>query len=317
MLQRGLRNERDNEMALEKTRNDIITRALQLIGVAAADEDIAAADVQTSAIALDHMVKAWQGTGVHLWSRNEATLFVQPGQVKYQLGGTNTDNATEDFTSTALNGDVATGSTTPVVDSETGMIVGDFIGFILDAGGIHWTTIVSLAPLVITDSFPSAASDDNVVHFYTTKIAKALKVSDARRRQQESDIEMLRYGRIDYLNLPNKTIEGTPTVFYYDPKINFGNLFIWTAPQFSSTTILFSFLRPLDVFDTASSAPDFPDEWVETLSYNLAVRMAPVFGGATLTQDVLAIAAVGYQNILDWDQEDASVDLQFYAGQGT
>lgn len=303
-------------MALKKTRNDIITRALQLIGVAAAEEPISGADLTAGAIALDHMVKAWQGEGVHLWSRNEATLFVQPGQVKYQLGGTNTDNATEEFTETDLDGAVLAGSTTPVVTSETGMTAADIIGFKLDDDTIFWTTIVSVGPLVITDVFPSGASDELPVYFYTTKIGKALKVPDARRQQSGSDIEMVRYGRTDYLNLPNKLTTGTPTIFYFDPKINFGNLFLWTAPQSVDTFIKFSYLRPLEVFDTGSSSPDFPDEWLETLDYNLAVRMSPLFGGATLTNDVISIASSGHIAIKEWDQEDADIDFEFAYGRG-
>ena len=45
-------------MAIEKTRNDIINGALELIGVKAADESAQADDVQASATAPDWMVKS-------------------------------------------------------------------------------------------------------------------------------------------------------------------------------------------------------------------------------------------------------------------
>ena len=144
---------------------------------------------------------------------------------------------------------------------------------------------------------------------------------DARREQgsgvNAQEIEMIQMGRIDYLNLPNKNTSGTPVQFYYDPKIDFGTMFIWPAPTSTDDLMRFTYYRPLEVFADSEDAPDFPNEWIEALVYNLAVRLAPRFGTSLAEiQDVTAIAVALHQNALDWDQDDASVFFQYSRGRG-
>jgi hypothetical protein len=300
-------------MAIKNTRNDIITSALELIGAKAADEPASAADIQTGAAFLDRLVKSWQATGAHLWSRNSATLFVQPAQIEYQIGSTTADHATEEYTATTLSVAAVATDTVITLTSTTGLLVADVIGIKLDTGVLHWTTIASLAPTTITDQMPSGAAIGNTVYFYTTDLGKALRIPDARRKQSGQEIGMIQLGRIDYLNLPNKETSGTPTNFYYDPKKSFGNLFLWPAPTSADTTIQFTYYRPLDVFDTSASSPDFPDEWVEAMVYNLAFRLAPIFG-QPIPPGVPELAGVLYANAYEWDQDDADVSLQFTSG---
>ena len=229
-------------MALDNTRNDIIVRALKLIGALAADESPQASDIREGEIALNHMVKAWQSSGIHLWNRDEATLTVTPGKNTYRLG--------EGFDAVAVGPD-----------------------------GVQ--------------------------------IPKPLKIPDARRRTRGQDIELTRLGRRDYLNLPNKATRGIPVQFYYDPKIDHGLLYLWPTPDSSTTEILFSYAAPLDVFAAAGSEPDFPDEWVEALTYNLAVRLSPLFGGGQLNIEVAQLATQGKKDLMDWDQESADVTFRF------
>lgn len=302
-------------MTLARTRNDIITSAMELIGAKAADESLAAADVQTASKALDKLVKKLQSKGAHLWSERTFTLFLQPAQIEYQFGGTNTDEATESFTETTLSADAAAAATTVSLTSSTGLLAGDRIGIKLDDGTLHWTTIKNLSALSLTTAMPSLATSGNAVYFYTTKIGKILRIPDARRVQSSNQIEMVQMGRIDYLNLPNKTTSGTPVQFYYQPLIDTGKLFIWPAPTSTDTYLDCTGYFPLDVFDDSADAPDFPDEWLEALEYNLAVRLAPRFG-QPLSPEVAFIAESSLQDVLDWDQGDASVFIQAGRGRG-
>lgn len=294
-------------MAIIKTRNTILTQAFRMIGAVAEDEDPSAAQIQDGAIRLDWMVKAWQKTGVHLWKEDEATLFLVAGQQKYTLGSGSVEHVTKSFTETTLSADEASGQTVLSVTSTTGAVVGDFVGVTQDDNTIHWSTLTVVSPFTIADATTDTAASGNSVIYYTSNINKPLRIPDARRRQDSQDIRMTHLGRIDYLNLPNKATTGTPVQYYYKPNISDGDLFLWpTAENASTQRVLFSFYDLIDVFDTSASAPDFPNEWIETIADNIAVRMSADFG-MPLPPDVRQRAATGYKDALEWDDEDAPV----------
>ena len=302
-------------MAIEKTRNDIINGALELIGVKAADEGAEADDVKSAATALDWMVKSWQATGAHLWTRTEATLFLVTGQAKYVIGST--ADATEVFSETTTSSAVLANIKVIPLTSTTGISEGDFLGVKLDDGGLTFSPVtrVTATSVTLTTGIASDAASGNQVFFYTTKVGKALRIPDARRRQSSQDIEMVQLGRIDYLNLPSKEQQGTPVQFYYDPKINTGDMFIWPTPQNTDILIKFTYYKPIDIFDTSDDEADFPNEWLEALVYNLAVRVAPRFS-QPVTPEIAVLALKLYQDSLDWDQGDASIFFAYGEGRG-
>lgn len=67
------------------TRDDIIKRALRLIGVLAQGETPTTNQVDEAALALNSMVKAWQADGMPLWSIKQRTVTLVEGQVSYTL----------------------------------------------------------------------------------------------------------------------------------------------------------------------------------------------------------------------------------------
>ena len=64
--------------------------------------------------------------------------------------------------------------------------------------------------------------------------------------------------------------------------------------------------RPIEDFDSAGNDPDFPQEWLECLGYNLAVRIAPQFG-KTAPQEVVMMAVELKESLQGWDQEEESI----------
>lgn len=68
------------------TRNDIIQEALELIGVVAAEESPAAADVATADRSLNMMVKGWMAKGINLWRQTEGSLAATAGQASFTMG---------------------------------------------------------------------------------------------------------------------------------------------------------------------------------------------------------------------------------------
>jgi len=71
--------------AYSTTRDDIIKRALRLIGALAQGETPTATQVTEAAVALNGLVKAWAADGMPLWAITEKTVLFVSGQHVYTL----------------------------------------------------------------------------------------------------------------------------------------------------------------------------------------------------------------------------------------
>ena len=68
------------------TRDDIIKRALRLIGVVAQGETPTTDQVTEAALSLNGLVKAWQADGMPLWALKETSIPLTGGVNSYTLG---------------------------------------------------------------------------------------------------------------------------------------------------------------------------------------------------------------------------------------
>lgn len=305
-----------------QTRDQIILDAFQLLGVYGIGRTVSAEDNTFAASLLNKMIKSWGARGLHLWTKEEGILYLTPNVAHYSLGNASTDSKAtlaSDEVMTQLNGALATSSTAVTVDSTTGMTVGDYIGIVLTDKTIHWTTIATLptsTTLTLTLATTGAASDNAYVYTFTSKIYKPLRILDARRRQGVDtgatsnilDIPMTSLAYQDYMQLPVKTSGSTPNQFMYNPKLTSGNLYLWPRPTDGSERIVFTFERIIEDLDSASDNFDFPGEWLETLTYQLALRLGPAFGKDQRTmQSILPLAQSLYEGLLNWDSEITEV----------
>lgn len=267
-------------------RNQIISQALGLITQAGSGLPLDDADLSDASFALNAMVKHWETTAdVHVWTEAQATLFVQPGQYRYTVGSsTTTDHCTESFAETETTVEALTGATTITVDSITGIASGDYIGVVLDDGTIQWTT-VNGAPSGSSITLTAALTDDvaagNEVFAYTTKIVQPLKIFQNQARRWDyvnaTETPIVPIARADYYNLPRKADRGTVTQIYYDRQLAAGYINLWMAPSDIINHVKFGWARPIQDFDTAADNPDLPQEWIQTLYFNLAVILSPKY----------------------------------------
>ena len=264
-----------------RNRDQIIKGALRKVGAIEAGETPDSGTVDDAAEALNAMVKHWQGTGIHIWTMAEGTLFLQLDQTQYSLGSTGTDHATETVVQTTTTAAAVSGATTITVDSITGISSGDNIGVQVDDGTLHWTT-VNGAPAGSTVTLTTGIDDDaasgSLVFVYTTKLVRPLKILSARLYDYTSGIDtpLDEEDRIGYREQPNKTSEGTPTTFFYDRRggaNSLGRLHVWPEPDSVENAIKFTFARPIQDFSAASDDPDLPQEWIDAIIYNLALRL--------------------------------------------
>jgi hypothetical protein len=304
-------------------RNQIILAAMRKIKVISSGETPSAQLINDFSDQLNTFVKSLDATGLHLWTETEATLFLQPNQISYSLGGS-TDNATETYTATTLSAAAASGASTISVTSATGIVTAYNIGIVLDSGSIFWTT-VNGAPVgtvvTLAATLTGSAAAGNAVYIYQSRIVRPLRVLSARRYNFVSaiDTQMMVYSRIDYRNQPNKTSTGTITQWFYDPRGGAnatGSIFVWPAPPDATNALKFTWMRPIQDFLTSANSPDLPQEWLDPLVWNLAYRMAPEYPvPSALYEMVKEQAAMSLQNVMGFDREPESYLFGFNADQ--
>lgn len=308
------------ESRYNQVATEIITDAYRICAVINEDEDPTAGMFRTGMTALNSMVKELEATGIHVWTEEEAILFLQQGQSRYLLGGTTTDHCTNafDYALTELSSSAAAAATSVAVDDTDGMVVGDQFGVVLDDGLAYWTTIRTIVGTTVSfatgDSLPSSASAQNFVFAYTDNIVRPLRIPAGRRLAYQGLIETpltKMMSRQEYMDLPNKYNPGTITQAFYNPGRDQGELFVWNTPTNATNAMRFTWYRPIQDFLTTDDAADLPQEWVNALDWNLALELCPRYSVSAERWDrILAMSASKLELVKGFDREFQSVYFQ-------
>ena len=297
---------------------DLITQALGQLGVIAEDE-APTADMYGKAIfQLNAIVTAAQATGLHVWTEEEGILFLQAGQVRYEIGGPGTNGNTADanqWTELTLTASAVAGATAIVVASITGVLANDNIGIVLDSGTIFWTTVSGTptgSTIILASALPSSASSGNFALDYTTAISRPLKIPAARlltlNGLNETPMEVM--SRQEYMDTPNKLAPGTPTQWFYTPQVDRGILYVWPAPVVSAWAVRFTWYRPLQNFFNPGDTMDFPQEWVSPLLWNLAFDLMGFFDTPPERQAYIEKQMMKYGDLaISYDRESEPVQF--------
>lgn len=263
------------------TRSQIITDALLLLNVIGLDESPTTNETNLVARHLNRMIKEWQARNIYLWTLTEATLFLREDVASYDLYSSG-DHASDTIVSTTLSAAEASGQTILSITDTTGMNATDPIGIELDDDTRQWTTIASVdssTQITVDAALTGDAASGNTVYSYTTILDKPFQVLDVRRRDDAGYDKPLReMNREEYFNLVDKTSQGDVSNWYYDRQRDKGVLYVWPAPYRVKDTLKITYKRILNDMDAAGDNPDFPQEWLDCIVYNLALRIAPSFG---------------------------------------
>jgi len=296
---------------------EIITDAYRICGIINEEEDPTPGMFRTGMTALNSMVKEWEATGIHVWTEEEAILFLQQGQSKYLFGGDDADHCADafDYSLAQLSANAPAASTSVTLTNVIGMEVGDYFGVVLDEGAAYWTTIKSIVGLVVTfatgAALPSSASQQNFVFAYTTNIVRPLRVPAGRRILYQGLIETpltKMMSRQEYMDLPNKYNPGLVTQAFYNPGRDQGQMFVWNTPVDATNGVRFTWYRPIQDFLTTDDAPDLPQEWVNCLDWNLALELCPRYSVPPERFDRISAMAQQKMTLMEgWDREFQSV----------
>ncbi len=296
-----------------QTRNEIITDALTLLGVYRPGGTVVTADLNFCSNILNKLVKGWERQGIHLWTECEGALYFTNAKNTYSLVTGAGDRAGKDGLQTTLT---ESGSgTTLTVTSSAGMTASDNLGMCLDNNTIQWTTISSIpssTSIIVGTGPTSTMSSGNVVFTYTTATGRPLFVKGARFRSSSSiDSPVEIKGREDFMLIPNKSSTGATTTVYYTPGLDSGKFYLWPTPSNVQECLRFTYYRTIEDFDAAGDNPDLPQEWLDVITLNLAVRVAPAYG-KNLQRSNPQLIVDAAQSLIDaqlFDFEEGSIQI--------
>ena len=299
------------------SRDAIIKRTLQVGHVLEDDEDPSSDQLTNCAVALNMIVKQWQGKadfapGLKVWSRKRCTLFVQKDQYRYSLGtASGADHCTASYTETTSSATLAISGTSLTVTSITGISDGDNIGITMDNDSVHWTTVNGTptgSTVTLTAGPAAAASSGARVIAYTTKINRPLLMAAAPNwKDDNGDTYPLdEWVLAQYEAHPDKDQEGDATAYLYESSLPNGTLSLDAAPTDSDGRIEMVIQRPIEDFDAAADEPDYPQQWYRPLVCQLLLDVADQYG-VEVSPNMKNNRDEALQIAQNWDPEEVVV----------
>lgn len=124
------------------------------------------------------------------------------------------------------------------------------------------------------------------------------------------DIPVMVISKQEYNVIGSKFSTGTANTIFYDTKKLNGVLYVYLTPDVNASTNMELHIvaqLPLDDLSTALGIPDFPNEWMNCLVWNLADQLSLEYGVPMNSRQEIAMRAGTYKTLLtDWDVEAAS-----------
>ena len=132
---------------------------------------------------------------------------------------------------------------------------------------------------------------------------KPLKVIQGFYRNLQStpyiDTPVLLVSKQEYNVLGSKFSTGTANTIFYDPRRLNGLLYVYLTPDTNSQTNLQMHLvaqMPINDISSATEVPDFPNEWMNCLVWNLADQLAMEYGVPMNARQEIAQRATLYKS---------------------
>lgn len=272
------------------TAGDIITDALQLLGVVAPWQSPNTESMDKGMRFLNLMIKSWTMDNVNIWTQQEGVVLLNYNEDKYTFpdssltGGDDGILNEDELNATSLSDDFVTTDTTITVESNTGIGAGDNIFIVLDDGTRFETTVANVSgndTVVLTLALTGDASEANAVFTYATSatVFNPREIYNVRLRNSEgTERRLTELSRSDYYSLAQKTMTGSPTQYYVDTQLDHKVLILYPVPIDISESIRYTYTRALDDVTQLTQTVNFPQEWQLALVFNLAVLLSHQFG---------------------------------------
>tara|TARA_Y100001938_G_C8066374_1_gene420422 strand:- start:593 stop:1492 length:900 start_codon:yes stop_codon:yes gene_type:complete len=229
-------------------------------------------DSRTARRSLNLVFADWANRGLNLWTVEQVTqslarLSSSSSVATYPLGQiTMTVGASGSFTigetiTGGTSGTTASIITKPTTTSMTLTIpTGDFT-----------------ATETITGS-SSAATTTVTANPNLNDVKATVDVLEVVIRRDNSDISISRINRQDYLNIPNKDLQGRPSQYFVDRLIA-PTITLWASPENSTDQLIYYRVKRIEDADAATNNAQVPFRFlpclVAGLAYQISVKKAP------------------------------------------
>ena len=128
------------------------------------------------------------------------------------------------------------------------------------------------------------------------------------------DTPVMIVSKQEYNVLGSKFSTGTANTIFYDSKKTNGILYVYLTPDANSEANLELHVvaqMPLNDMTLATDIPDFPNEWMNCLVWNLADQLALEYGVPMNARQEISQRATAYRTQLDdWNVEASSTFFQ-------
>ena len=123
-----------------------------------------------------------------------------------------------------------------------------------------------------------------------------------------SDTNMSRISRSEYLNIPNKDTKARPNQFFFDKQTT-PAIKVYPTPENSTDVLVFNKLVRMDDADTATNTMDLPFRFYPCfaagLAYYISIKRAP-----QRTAELKAIYEEEFRRAADQDEDKASFRIR-------
>lgn len=311
-----------------QTLYQVVQNAFAILNVYGIGRTFSPEDYQLAVSMVNMMVKSWGTQGLHLWCKEEGVLYLQQYQGRYGFGNSSSIGLIPAYATLASSAQITqttssinAGQTSINVLNSTNFTVGAYLGLVQSDQSLFWTTVAAIPnSTTITVALGPTLSINSAANVYSfmTKLNKPYRVIscrmvsgfDAGATSSINEIMMNPLSHADYFDLPVKSVNGLPNQYYYDPQLDYGVLNFWVRPNDCSYRVHFTFERIIDDITNVSDNFDFPVEWLEPLTWQLALRLSLPFAKDKKYPMLKEMAGQMLGNLLDWDKEFTGVSFQ-------
>lgn len=227
------------------TRDQIITRALRILGVVAQGQTATDTQISEGSEALNAMVKGWQNDHVYLWSLEWNTQV---------LASSDEVTGTDSNIYTCIRSHTSDTDKKPITGS-------DYTTYWVQKGTTGGVWASSTAYSSIGDFTPPADT---------------LDVLKAFVRDGADDYPLTIKSVSDYFDIVDKDSTGKPGVLFFQKSLS-PLIYLYEQPDDADYVIHYLQVRALEDFDAGGNTPDFPTRWINPLVWNLAAELGPEY----------------------------------------
>ena len=254
-------------------------------------------EIKTARRSLNLMFAEWTNRGLNLWTIKQKTLDLAQAVSSYPVG---TLTITVASSASFVVAETITGGTSSATAIITSIVSSTSIAITYPVG-----------TFVATESITGSVSGTETT--VTTAVSFALTQSSADIlevvvRRGNTDYELDRISRGEYLNLPNKVTQGRPSQFYFDRQIS-PVINLWNVPDNSTDQLIYYYVDRIEDAGAFANTTDLPFRFypcmVAGLAYYIAMKRAP-----ERLQYLKSIYEEEFQRASDEDEGRVSLKLQ-------